>query len=182
MASKTKCPVCGASQSSVVANCAYCGSEIERAAELKPEEYIAALRTRLDNVKDRKSSFEADEERVRVIQMFTMPSNVECLVEFLTFCDGNSESGKGDAKEAWFGKARAAYGKLRIMALNNPQLGDIIKEYGQRYSTEALEIKKKKENRSEAITFMFAIPITLVLAWYFYGGIWKIIKKIFGME
>ncbi len=183
---KTKCPVCGANQSLVVANCAYCGSEIARAAVLQPEEYIAALRTRLENVKpgDGKDrhSWDVGEDRVRVIQMFTMPSNVECLVEFLTFCDGNSESGEDDEKEAWFGKAKAAYGKLRIASLNNPQLAEIVKDYTIKYSMEAEVNRKAKESRNNVLLFI-AYPFILVIMfgalYAMYYPMWIFIKKIF---
>lgn len=176
---KTKCPVCGASQSLVIANCAYCGAEIARVAELKPEEYIAALRTRLEKIEESgKDSFDASEERVRVIQRFTMPSDVECLVEFLTFCDGNSES--GDEKEAWFGKARAAYGKLRIAVLNNPQLRDIIKEYEQRYSTEALTRKKKDDDRFMMFSMIIGMPLLAGAAGLMLYGMWLLVKKLLG--
>jgi hypothetical protein len=133
----TKCPVCGAPQLSVQAECAYCGST--QGGTLRLEEYIAAIVRRFEKVKKR--------DMIRAVQMLPTPSDSNALVELLIFCDGNTHNSSTDDEliETWFAKAVVAYAKLRLAGTNNPAYSDVLKQYSKRYSVEGIEAKKRQD-------------------------------------
>ena len=149
--SKVNCPTCGANVSAVVANCEYCGSELKRTAQLSPDDYIAALKRSIEEYRRKAKDEEADNDdgepfpvkaaEAKAIGMFPLPSEISLLTEFFVFCHGNCKTGWdawGDkVVDAWKAKAKAAYTRLRISSLNNPQLTGFLEEFKATYSDSA---------------------------------------------
>ena len=151
--SQKNCPTCGAKVSAITANCEYCGCELERAAQLSPDEYIAALKRSIEEY--RRKAEEADDDdgelypgkaaEAKAISMFPIPSEISLLTELFVFCHGNCKTGWdyiGDkVNDAWKSKAKAVYTRLRISSLNNSQLTGFLEEFKETYS-EAAQKKK----------------------------------------
>ncbi|MBP6507064.1 MAG: hypothetical protein KA257_05820 [Opitutaceae bacterium] len=145
----SNCPTCGAKVSAVIANCEYCGTELKRAAQLSTDEYIGALKRSIDEY--RKRATEADDDdgelypgkaaEAKAIGMFPLPSEISLLTEFFAFCHGNCKTGLGawgdEVNDAWKAKAKAAYTRLRLASLNNPQLTGFLEEFKATYSNDA---------------------------------------------
>jgi len=51
--------------------------------------------------------------------------------------------GIADNSTAWRAKARAAYGRLRLASLNNPQLLSYLEEFKETYSEAAMKASAK---------------------------------------
>ena len=141
------CPTCGASTSSLIANCEYCGIELHRSEQraISPEEHIGALRKRLEacSMATPTGAFKLNKQvflrkkMAEVIEMFPIPTDIQLLSNFFVYCHGNS----GDpfwqmsdpASLAWRSKASAAYQALRLASLNNPQLAGFLAPFDQVY-------------------------------------------------
>ena len=133
----------------MIANCEYCGVELKRGAQLSPDDYIAALKHSIEEY--RRKAEEADDDdgelypgkaaEVKAIGMFPIPSEISLLTEFFVFCHGNCKTGfytLGDeVNNAWKSKAKAAYARLRLSSLNNPQLTGFLEEFKATYSDAA---------------------------------------------
>jgi len=160
--SQLNCPTCGAKTSSVVANCEYCGVEIARVNTLSVDEYMASIQRRLDNCSSKDFNSvrrgiadimmrQSAAQRAKTLALaeticlLPLPSNTEALLALFSYCNGHDQpigfGTRSEKKEeilAWRGKALAAYERLRVMALNNPQLSDYLKGYAGKYSPEAI--------------------------------------------
>ncbi len=168
------CPTCGAKTNQVILNCEYCGSTLTPNSTLKPSDYIEALQRRLDSIQQSDSpDSDKHDEQLSAIRMFTMPSEIQCLIEFLTFCDGNAvmentdfDSEQAELISAWKGKATAAYNKLRIASVNNPDITSFLKDYSSRYSAEAVETSKKTERNNQLIGYVVLLVIVILSLTY----------------
>jgi len=146
----TNCPTCGAKTSAAIANCEYCGVEIKKADQLTPKDYISALAHSIDEYKRKARSsddtyneaIDGEKATANAIGMFPIPSDVSLLTEFFMFCHGNVKEGfegmQADNK-AWRAKAKAAYDKLRLASLNNPQISSFLDDFKAYYSSEAMK-------------------------------------------
>jgi|ERR1017187_4374643 hypothetical protein len=139
------CPACGAKTSSVIANCEYCGIEIPKIGQLTPQEYIKALSHRLE----RAGEDDYLKGRDNAIKGFPIPSDIPTLTDFFIFCHGNTERGidrETGESGCWLNKAKAAYDRLRLASLNNPQLMSFLEEYKSTYSDQAMKADSTKNS------------------------------------
>ena len=140
MADLTNCPTCGAKISSIVANCEYCGAELSKSAEgkLSSQEIIEALNRRIANCR---GILERDEQKAAAISAFVLPSDLQTLAEVFLYFHGNVRTGSnawGDPVcDAWKGKAKSAYERLRLASLNNSQMTQFIAPFDVLYGTSA---------------------------------------------
>lgn len=149
------CPTCGAKTDSVISNCEYCGIEIAKVQELSPREYMKALTRSLHEAKVKMKaemgseySEMADGETVErtMLTAFPIPSDIPTLTEFFIFCHGNVQGGLagiGQTSGAWRSKAKAAYDRLRLASLNNPQLTSFLNDFKSTYSAEGMAAAAK---------------------------------------
>lgn len=133
----------------MIANCEYCGSELRPTAQLSPDAHIAALRRSIEEYKRKAKEDDdcADElfplkaAEVKAIGMFPIPSDLSLLTEFFVFCHGNCRTGfdswGDEVNNAWKAKAKAAFARLRLASLNNPQLAGFLEEFKANYSDAA---------------------------------------------
>ena len=171
--SQMNCPTCGAKTNSVAANCEYCGVEIAKKSVLSPQEYIQALGRCLENV-GRKEYEEVNgkENAIRAaIQLFPIPSDLPCLIEFFTFCSSNdrfinefdTSSLEKEQILAWRGKAAATYQRLQFAAMNNPRLLEVLKLEASRYSPDAMQQRTKVENKNQAIVVTIVLLVVAAI-------------------
>lgn len=146
------CKICGAPRDPVTTNCKFCGTAYTL-EKVTGETYISALRqvlTRIDDEEGKKSWSQKDANEVATrkttaISTFAMPSDLDSLLSFFSFCHGNAEvQGAGYAEEvqaAWRGKAKAAYTELMIRGSSEPAVSKIISMFASRYGPEAVQQK-----------------------------------------
>jgi len=153
------CPICGAPRNPLNTNCKFCGTAYQ-ISNVTGETYTNALRTILTHIDEGERSaksvraeitsaltgkqFAGANAKVTAISTFAMPSDVESLLQFLAFCHGNAQMNVsfGDhagerVKGAWNGKARMAFGQLKMKAIANPALAPYITEYEPLYGVRA---------------------------------------------
>jgi hypothetical protein len=139
--------MCGARTSSVIANCEYCGIEINRAAESKitPHEMTNALTKRIADAKGIANVFSGGECVAEAIVSFPLPTEINLLTQFFLFCHGNVREGyffsvidaRNPERAAWRAKAKAAYQALRLASLNNPQLTSFLAPLDKIYGVQS---------------------------------------------
>jgi hypothetical protein len=150
------CKICGAPRDPLNANCKFCGTAYQL-SNVTGETYIAALRTILTRIDEAERSGTGGQQivslltragganaKVTAISTFALPSDVENLLQFLAFCHGNAQviiefgdRGGERVQGAWHGKAKMAFGQLKMKAIGNPALAPYITEYERLYGVNA---------------------------------------------
>lgn len=162
------CPTCGAKTNSVAAHCEYCEIEIEVCQSISPEEYVAGLRKCFETASNKKYNelFGKDDAQLDVVAGFPVPSNLQLLMAFFSFCASNDQeiedptTTDGKLVRAWRGKAAAAYQQLQFASMNDPRLTEVLRMQADRYSPNALERRAKQENLK---VLMWVILILVLL-------------------
>lgn len=142
------CIACGGRIPATSAQCPYCQMDTRR-SDITGREIIQALEYRLSKIKgkvDEDGDEDEDDKKkamVRAISMFNMPNDKENLLEFFSLCDGNVsanasliDDGNG-LHNAWYGKAKTAYIKLKVYARDDAAFLALLAPYGQRYEDDA---------------------------------------------
>jgi len=164
------CQICGAARDPLAVKCKFCGTAYTL-TKLTGDVYIRALQKILINIDaqntashaaerkglDRRSVLEkvlgeddstrssrrtSADAKVTALQAFAMPSDLECLLQFLAFCHGNAQARAHDdladaMKDAWYGKAKMAFTQLKMKAMANPDLLPYISDFEQVYGLRA---------------------------------------------
>ncbi len=165
MSERRNCPTCGASTSSVVAHCEYCGTELSGDAKLSPQEHVAALAKAFASA-DRYSP----SDQQAAIAAMPIPTDLQVGLAFFLYCHGNVKDGlegSDPTNIAWRYKAKVAYDSLRLAALNNSQLSEFLRDFQEMYSAAGINQFQKANTMvwiytlGGAVTF-FALVALLV--------------------
>lgn len=142
------CMACGGGIPATSAQCPYCQMDTRR-SDITGREFIQALEYRLSKIKgkvDEDGDEDEDDKKkamVRAISMFNMPNDKENLLEFFSLCDGNVSANASlmdidnGLHNAWYGKAKMAYIKLKVYARDDAAFLALLAPYGQRYEDDA---------------------------------------------
>ena len=180
--SQVNCKTCGAPTNSLVAHCEYCGVEMTKASSISPEEYINALSKSLATAISKATKLYTETAKKDAITQFPVPSDLPRLVAFFSYTSSNDVEIGADTSEveghvirAWRGKAAAAYQQLQFAAMNDAKLLEVLRIQASRYSPEALERRRKNEDRRQNLMLLGIVVVLLLI---FLGiGIYSLLEK-----
>ncbi len=184
------CKICGASRDPLNTNCKFCGTAYQ-ISTLTGDTYINALRSILNNIDEEElnsksaasqiisqltgKKFARLDAKISAISTFAMPTDIENMIQFFSFCHGNAQMAVAvdddvgeRLKGAWFGKAKMAFLQLQIKSHGNHSLAQFIKEYDLLYGSKAKKPFSFKTLKAYLkVTFIVAIisffPAALVI-------------------
>lgn len=183
------CKICGAPRDPIELKCKYCGTAFTSEA-VTGQSYIDALRTilsKIDEDENKKSAAQqaaegvvaafksqkspALQSKLNAISTFSMPADIDSLLQFFMFCHGNAsvhiawddKSGSAE-KEAWTGKAKMAFGQLKLLGSSNQTLMDRLKEYESFYGTNAKRKIPKHYIVIAALVVLLIVGFTLLIS------------------
>ena len=185
-----KCPNCGEVLSSFVRNCPSCGLELrEKKATSAVREFalkLEAIESRRDNeypkgwfsriTADERIS-KTDEQKISLIQNFSIPNTKEDILEFMilatsnvdsqlynTFNSSNAGREKAEAiNRAWLSKIKQAYEKAKMSYGNEAD----FKQVQELYDSCNLDIAKAKKKGVISFIAVFGGIIGLYLSIFF---------------
>ncbi len=155
------CKICGASRDPASTTCKYCETAYVL-DKITGEVYINALRTILTHIDNEsrktkeKGGFWSDEAdsiaagpKATAIATFAMPSDLDNIITFFSFCHGNvyegnevRSDGEDTVSAAWAGKAKAAYTELLLRGgESDPKAAKLLALFADRYGP---NVKMKK--------------------------------------
>lgn len=177
-----KCPACGAIVPSMAAKCPECGYEF---TNVEANSSTRLLMQKIDEIQAQYAELTAnvdnkDESTIRtrgyqvkrqlndrtaqLIQNFPIPNTREDLIEFLTFCIGNSKAdsimldGNDPVTPAWRKKLQQVIAKVKVALPNDQQAQELIEEY------EGKRENSKKKGKKIAIGIVVLIVVACLIA------------------
>jgi hypothetical protein len=189
------CKICGAPRDPMAANCKFC-STAYTLEKVTGETYINALQCIINKTTSENAAAVARgnsgvgallsvgalmartagaDRIVASISMFSMPADIENLMQFFAFCHGNAQitvSFQDDVGEtikgAWYGKSKMAYSQLKLKALRNPEIAAYISDYESVYGVSAKpqmssKVKVLLANAAFMIVLFIIMLVVMVL-------------------
>jgi len=179
------CKICSAPRDPIELKCKYCGTAFTNEA-VTGQSYIDALRTILTNIDEKEGKKSASQQaaegvvaifksgkspavqsKLNAISTFAMPADIDNLLQFFMFCHGNAsinigfndEAGSVE-KEAWIGKAKMAFGQLKLHGYSNQTLMNRLQEYESFYGAKAKwKISEKNQVKAALIAVLIILSI-----------------------
>lgn len=155
-----KCPACNAMVSRMSAKCPECGHEFNNVSANSTSQ---GLLRELQRIEHEKGTIEEKTSRkIQVIQNYPVPNTKEDLIEMITTCHSNSDSGAENAqmREAWKAKTNQLIQKSQIILKGDKDAENIIS------GIMAGKAQKKKRNMIVIGCVLAAIIIAVCTIWY----------------
>lgn len=156
-----KCPSCGAPVPALILKCTDCGHDFNSETDSNKDirDYIQELQSKLLEADNSVTSSQrawygagqVQDQKVTIINTFTLPNTKEGLIQLLIFSYSNYESIQDNAfapnplKKAWLGKAMQAFNLLKTQKEGDKKIQSIVQEYSFLDSTSQNQNKKKDQ-------------------------------------
>lgn len=166
----SKCPNCGARISGGHLSCPECGFVFEMETEAS-----YAIRNSVLELREALLSAKTDEQKIIIIETFSMPSTQQSLIELMEFAYSNFTTSNGHSSaalsKAWLSKARQAYEKVSRDSSRSSDSNPVVERYAflregskdERLKVLASEKKTRRKKIVIALSLIIAFIILLFL-------------------
>lgn len=161
-----KCPNCGARIPAGALSCLDCGFVFEHESESS-----ALIRNSVNELRDSLLSANNDEQKIIIIETFSMPKTQQALIELIDFAYSNFRTSNGHVSEAltnaWLTKAKQAYDKLQRDSSHSREVDAVIEKYSflrEGSNDKRLKVMaSEKERRTHKLVIIGSIILSIII-------------------